>query len=97
MGKYVLLFKFTEKGLANLQQSPSRAEAFAAAAQKLGGKVETLLWTAGPYDGLAIVEVPDDVAASALALSTAKLGNVSPCTLRAYDAAEFRKILAKMT
>lgn len=96
MSKYVLLFKYTEKGVANVQTSPDRAEAFIAAARKMGAKVETMLWTVGPYDGVTIVDAPDDETISALALSTAKLGNVTTCTLRAYDMAEFRKIAGKI-
>jgi len=97
MSKHVVLWKWTDKGVAGLQQSPDRAEAFIAAARKLGAKVETLLWTTGPYDGIAIVEAPDDETVSALALSTARLGNITTCTLRAFDLAEFRKILGKVT
>jgi uncharacterized protein with GYD domain len=97
MNKYVFLWKFTEKGIASVKESPNRAEAFVAAAQKLGAKVETFLWLAGPYDGLAILEAPDDETAAALALSTGRLGNVTPCTLRAYDVAGFRKILSRVS
>ena len=97
MSKHVLLFKWTEKGIANAQGSADRAEAFIAAARKLGVKVETMLWTVGPYDGVVIVEAPDDETVSALAIGTGKLGNITTCTLRAYDAAEFRKIVSKVT
>jgi uncharacterized protein with GYD domain len=97
MSKYVVLWKWTEKGIATVQQSPDRAESFVAAARKLGAKVETFLWTAGPYDGLAVVEAPDHETISALSLSTGKLGNISTLTLRAYDLAEFRKVVGKLT
>ncbi|MCG3128420.1 MAG: hypothetical protein CHACPFDD_03308 [Phycisphaerae bacterium] len=97
MSKYVILWKWTEKGIANVQQSPDRAEAFIAAAGKLGAKVEMFLWTAGPYDGLAVVEAPDHETISALSLSTSRLGNLSALTLRAYDLAEFRKVVGRVT
>src|SRR5262245_25937645 len=97
MSKHVILWKYTDKGIASVQQSPDRAEAFLAAARKLGAKVETFLWTAGPYDGIAIVEAPDDETISALSLTTGKLGNISTCTLRGYDLAEFRKIVSKIS
>ena len=97
MSKHVLLFKWTEKGIANVQQSADRAEVFTAAARNLGIKVETMLWTVGPYDGVVIVDAPDDETVSALALSTGRLGNITTCTLRAYDAVEFRKIASRIT
>ena len=96
MTKHVVLFKFTEKGVADVKDSPNRAEAFGALAQKLGAKVEKFLWLSGQYDGMAIIDAPDEETMAALSLSTAKLGNVSSCTLRAYDAGEFRKVLAKV-
>ncbi len=97
MSKYVVLWHFTEKGIASVQQSPDRAEAFAATARKLGAKVETMLWTAGPYDGLAILEAPDDETIAALSLTTGKLGNIKTCTMRAYEVGGFRKILGKLS
>jgi uncharacterized protein with GYD domain len=97
MSKHVVLLKWTEKGVAQVQQSPERAESFIAAARKLGAKVETVLWTVGPYDGIAIVDAPDDETASALLLSVARLGSITSCTMRAYDVAEFRKILGKVS
>ena|SRR5437773_5822014 len=96
MSKYVILWKYTQQGLAAVNASPDRAEAFKAAAQKMGVKVDTFLWTAGPHDGLAIADAPDDETMSAVVLSLGKLGNVSTTTMRAFDAAEFRKVLGKV-
>jgi uncharacterized protein with GYD domain len=96
MSKYVVLCKFTEKGITNIQQSPDRAEAFRAAAQKVGAKVETQLWTAGPHDGLIVLEAPDDATASAAVLGLGRLGNVSTCLMPAYDAAAIKAILGKI-
>ncbi|HEY3246345.1 MAG TPA: GYD domain-containing protein [Phycisphaerae bacterium] len=97
MNKYVILWRWTEKGVASFQQSPDRAETFLAAAKKLGIKIDAFLWTTGNYDGIVIAEAPDDQTISALALSTAKLGNITTCTARAYDLAEFRKVVGKVS
>ena len=96
MNKYVLLIKFTEKGAAAVQQSPDRKEAFRTALQKSGGKVELALWTMGPYDGILVAEAPDDATIAAITLAAGRHGNVTTCTMRAFDAAEFKQILAKM-
>jgi uncharacterized protein with GYD domain len=45
---------------------------------------------------VAIAEADDDIAATALALSIASLGNIRTQTLRAFDAADMAKIMAKM-
>ena len=96
MAKHVVLMKFTEKGIANISQSPERASAFRAAAEKAGVRVETQLWTAGPYDALLILDSPDEATATGLVLGLATKGNVSSCMLRAFDANEFKAVLGKM-
>ncbi len=96
MSRYVILCKFTEKGITNVQQSPDRADALRAAGEKMGIKVTSPLWTAGPYDALCMFESPDEATASAFVLGIAKLGNITTTLMPAYDAAAFKAILAKM-
>ncbi len=96
MSKHVVLMKFTEKGIANISQSPDRALAFRAAAEKAGVKIQTQLWTAGPYDALMVLDASDEAAAMRLVLGLGKAGNVSTCMLRAFDANEFKTVLGKM-
>jgi uncharacterized protein with GYD domain len=93
MATFITLFSFTDQGIRAVKESPNRAEAFTAAAGKLGLTVKNLYWTAGSYDCVAVTEGSDEAAMAAL-LSLGSLGNVRSQTLRAYDAAEFRKILA---
>jgi len=66
-------------------------------AKKSGATVKDVFWTLGQYDAVAIVEAPDDVSATALGLSVAKLGNVRTQTLRAFSAAEMKNILGKVS
>jgi uncharacterized protein with GYD domain len=96
MSKHVVLMKFTEKGIANVNQSPDRASAFRAAAEKAGVRIETQLWTTGPYDALMVLDSPDEAAAAGLVLGLGKAGNLSTCMIRAFDANEFKTVLAKM-
>jgi uncharacterized protein with GYD domain len=65
-------------------------------AAESGVKVNSLLWTLGQHDVVAAVEANDDIAATALSLSVASLGNVRTQTLKAFDAADMAKILGKM-
>lgn len=96
MSKHVVLMKFTEQGLANIQQSPDRASAFRAAAEKAGVEVEAQLWTAGSYDAILILNAPDEATAAGMVLGLSKAGNVSTCMLQAFDAHEFKIVLSKM-
>lgn len=97
MSKYVVLLKYTEKGIADISESADRAETFRAAAAKTGVTVENQFWTIGPYDGVLILNAPDETAAAAVVLELAKNGNVSTCMLRAFDADQFKAVISKMT
>ena len=94
---YVTLSNFTEQGMKNIKDTAKRAEAFKKAAKEAGITIKELLWTQGQYDIVAVLEAPDEIAASALALSVGKLGNITGQTLRAFTATEMEKILQKVT
>jgi uncharacterized protein with GYD domain len=97
MPTYVTLSNFTEQGMKNIKDTAKRAEAFKKAAKEAGITIKELLWTQGQYDIVAVLEAPDEIAASALALSVGKLGNITGQTLRAFTATEMEKILQKVT
>ena len=97
MATYIVLANFTEQGIRNVKDSPQRADAFKDMAKKSGATVKDVFWTLGQYDAVAIVEAPDDVSATALGLSVAKLGNVRTQTLRAFSAAEMKNTLGKVS
>ena len=96
MALYVTLSNFTDQGVKAIKDTPKRAEAFKKLAEKNGVKVHSILWTLGQYDVVTIVEADDDIAATALALSQAALGNIRGQTLKAFDAADMAKIVARM-
>jgi uncharacterized protein with GYD domain len=95
MPRYAMLLKFTDKGITNAKDSPSRASAFRSAASKAGATVEAEYWLLGEYDGLAIFSAPDEATATALALNLGAQGYVRTCLCRAFDEAEFKGLLAK--
>ena len=47
----------------------------------------------GPYDALALLDAPDDTAASKLAIWMGSQGNVRSLTMRCYTATEMEKVL----
>ncbi len=97
MPTYVTLANFTDQGMKNIKDSTKRAEAFKKAATEAGLTVKEIVWMQGPYDLITIIEGPDDIAISAMALNVAKLGNIRGQTLRAFTAVEMDKILAKVS
>ncbi len=61
----------------------------------MGGRLDPLYWTQGRYDLVSVLEAPDEETAAAIVLRVGSSGTVRSETLRAYDAAEMGRILAK--
>ena len=95
MATYIILANFTEQGIRNVKDSPTRADAFKDMARKAGVTVKEQYWTLGAHDIVTIVEAPDDVAVTAVGLSVGALGNVRTQTLRAFSKTEMTTIVAK--
>ena len=92
MAIYVSLVKFTDAGIKNIKDSPKRAQAFRAMAEKKGLKVRDIYWCVGRYDLITVTE-GDDEAATAVLLTSNSLGNVRTETMRAMDQETFSRIL----
>jgi len=60
MPYYVVLWNWTEQGIRNVKDIPRRTVAARAAVKKMGGKWLCSYVTFGQYDGVVIVELPDD-------------------------------------
>ncbi len=96
MIRYVVLLKFTERGITDISHSPDRAAAFRNSVEKTGGKVEAQLWTLGSHDGVVVFTAPDEATAAGLVFGLGKTDSVSTCMLRAFDAQEFKAVLGKI-
>jgi uncharacterized protein with GYD domain len=96
MATYLMLANFTDQGIRNIKDTVKRAEAFKAAAKKVGATVKEQYWTLGQYDCALTVEAADDETMTSLALSLGTLGNVRTQILRAFNAAEIGPILGRM-
>ncbi len=96
MPTYIVLANWTEKGLREIQDSPSRLDAFKELCKEHGGRVVAFYMTMGPYDMAIIVEAPDDAALARLALMGGKQGDTRTLTLKAFTEAEYRKIVGSL-
>ena len=95
MATYITLVSVTEQGIKAFSKTIDRAEAAGQLAAKFGGNLNQYYWTMGAYDFVGVLEAPDDESATAFALALSSLGNVRTTTMRAFDAAEMREIVAK--
>lgn len=97
MATFITTIKFTEQGIQNIKDTGKRANAFKAAAKKMGVKVKDIYWTLGAFDGAAVFDAPDDETATALLLKLGSQGNVQTQTARAFNSKEIEEILSKMS
>jgi uncharacterized protein with GYD domain len=72
MPHYLVQVAYNESAWKALIQNPQdRMEAVRPAVESLGGKINDGYFAFGDYDAVVIVEMPDNVAASALAIAFA--------------------------
>ena len=96
MATYVVLLNWTDQGIRSYKDTLDRSDAAAQAIEKLGGTMKDVYWTRGPYDVVAIAELPDDESATAFAIATGAQGNVRSTTLRAFGRDEVQAIISKV-
>jgi len=92
----IVLWKFTEQGMKNIKESPSRLEAGIKAFEAAGGKMHCAYYTVGEYDLVTIGEIADEKAGLAHTLTMNMLGNVRSVTMQALTPADFAEIVAKV-
>jgi uncharacterized protein with GYD domain len=96
MATFIALINFTQQGLSGIKDTAKRAGVAREAAQKAGASIREIYWTLGAYDGVLILDAPDDETATAVLLNITRLGNVHTQTLRAFGEKEMRSILGKL-
>ncbi len=92
---YIILIRFTDQGIRNIKDTTRRADAARSEAEKIGGKF-TVYWTFGEYDGVGILEAPNDEAAMEFELRVGSLGNVRTTTLRTFTEEEIARVVNKL-
>ncbi len=82
MPKYLLHVNYTLEGVRGVlaKGGTSRKAAAQAAAKSVGGKVESMYFAFGSTDAYAVADLPDNVAAAALALAVSASGGVTVTT-----------------
>jgi uncharacterized protein with GYD domain len=96
MPKYVTLYNWTEQGAASVKETVNRYQAAKQLAESAGGKLETTLWTIGPYDLVGVAEFPDDETGTAVALQIGATGAIRTLTMRAFTEDEMKAVIDRM-
>ena len=97
MPQYMTQFAYTSQAWAALAQNPvDRSEGLRALAEKLGGRFVSLHYTMGEYDGVVVVELPDDTAVMAMMIGAIAPGHLKATkTTRLYTPAEAMDAMRK--
>ena len=93
MSFYLILWNFTDQGIKNVKESPKRADDFKSKLENAGGKLVDTYYTFGKYDGVSIVEVPNNEILMSCLLSIGSQGNARTITLKAFTYADATKII----
>jgi uncharacterized protein with GYD domain len=96
MPTYVTLFRWTQKGIENVKDSPKRLDAIKKTMAAAGGKFIAFYLTTGQYDAIAIGEWPNDEAMAKAALAGGAQGFIRSETLKAFTEDEYRRIIASL-
>jgi uncharacterized protein with GYD domain len=94
MATHIILCNWTQKGIENIKDSPSRLDAAKRAFEAMGGELKEFYLVMGRYDMVVVGEVPDDETSAKLALAICAGGAIRSETLRAFTEEEYRKIIA---
>jgi len=97
MPRYVVLYRFTAEGAKNIRDTVQRARQTREQTEKRGFKVQTLLWTQGPYDLVSIIDAPSEEAMMGAMANVVAAGNVSSTTMRAFDDKEMEGFSSRLS
>lgn len=93
MGTYIELLNWTDQGVKNVKDSPSRLDAARAMGKKMGVDIKDFYLTTGACDMVVIANAPDDDTMAKFNLTLAMGGNIRTTTLKAFSEDAYRKII----
>jgi len=75
MATYASFFSYSSETWARMINNPGdRTAALRQVLDVVGGSLESIHWMFGPYDGIAILSVPDSVTAAAVSVAVGSTG-----------------------
>ena len=96
MATYIMLHRYTQKGIENSKQSPARLDTLKKAFKAMGAELKQVYLVAGQYDLVTISEAPNFETIAKCALDLGSKGNVTTETLCAFTEDEYRKIIGAL-
>lgn len=94
MPSYVVLGNFTEQGVKDIKNLGPRLAASREQIEAAGGKLIAWYLTFGPYDFVAVTEVPSAEVGARILLALGARGNVRTVTMEALTEEETAGVVA---
>jgi uncharacterized protein with GYD domain len=96
MVRYIVLFNWTDQGVKNAKDTVQRVHDASAALEPMGVRIESIYWTEGEYDLVAVMTAAEESSVLAGMLKIGGAGNVRTRLARAYDEHEVTRIVQKL-
>ena len=96
MPTYMSLVNWTQRGIESIKESPNRLDAAKEAYRAAGAEIREFYLAMGRYDGVFIIDAPDDETLEKLSLATRSQGSVRSEVLRVFTEDEYRKIISDL-
>jgi uncharacterized protein with GYD domain len=96
MPTYIIQSQWTDQGIRSVKESAQRLDLGKKKLKEMGGEIKAFYLTTGPYDMLAVVEVPNDAVLAAHLLWLGSQGNLRTQTVKAFTEEEFRGLVGKL-
>ena len=96
MPTYISLVQYTSKGIEAIKDSPKRLDAARKAFEEAGAKLKDFYLIMGEYDIVLVVDAPNDEAVAKVSLMLGSKGSVRTHTFRAFNEAEYRKLVSSL-
>jgi uncharacterized protein with GYD domain len=75
---------YNDQGIKNVKESPKRADAFRSKLESVDSRLIGTYYTFGKYDGVSILESPNDETLMSCLLSIESQGNAPYCNVKSF-------------
>jgi uncharacterized protein with GYD domain len=96
MPTYITMLKWTQQGIKNVKESPTRVDTARNAFKADGVIMKELFLVTGQHDMVLVIEAPNDTALAKALLNSASMGNFTSETCRAFTEDEYRQIIKEL-
>jgi uncharacterized protein with GYD domain len=96
MSTYIAMLNWTQQGIKNVKESPTRLDSARSAFKRDGVTLKEMYMVTGRHDMIVVIDAPNDAALAKAMLAGASQGNFTSETCRAFTEEEFRTIVKGM-